>query len=82
MKRKEVRANGVEVEVADESRHATACVDRVLKGEKPAGLPMQGSTKYELVINPKTAKALESTAPARNFCCTAYVRFWHKADIT
>jgi putative tryptophan/tyrosine transport system substrate-binding protein len=42
----------------DVYRRAARYVDRVLKGEKPANLPVQASTKYELVINFKTAKAL------------------------
>jgi putative ABC transport system substrate-binding protein len=48
---------------ADLERRAATYIDRILRGEKPANLPVQAPTKYELVVNLKTAKALGIAVP-------------------
>jgi ABC-type uncharacterized transport system substrate-binding protein len=50
-------------DIIDQYQRAASYVDRILKGEKPADLPVQNPIKYDLVINLKTAKALGLDVP-------------------
>ena len=56
---------GPNPDLVSQFRQAATYVDRILRGEKPADLPVQAPTKYELAINLKTAKALGLTVPER-----------------
>lgn len=51
------------VDIADQGRRAASYIDRILKGEKPADMPVQAPTKFEFVINLRTAKALGLSVP-------------------
>jgi putative ABC transport system substrate-binding protein len=51
------------VDFVDVTRQAAAYVDRILRGDKPSDLPVQAATKFETIVNLKTAKALGLTVP-------------------
>jgi putative ABC transport system substrate-binding protein len=51
------------IDVVDTARRAASYVDRILRGEKPGDLPVQFPTKFEMVLNLKTAKALGLIIP-------------------
>ena len=51
------------IDQVDTFRRAAAYVDRILRGDKPADLPVQAPTRYETAVNLKTAKALGLTVP-------------------
>jgi ABC-type uncharacterized transport system substrate-binding protein len=68
------------VDVVDRYRRAASYVDRILRGEKPGDLPVQFPTKFEMVLNLKTAKALGLAITPIDFCCAPTGWAWRGAD--
>ena len=72
----------------DTVKRSASYIDRILKGEKPGDLPVQAPAKFELVVNLKTAKALDLTVPPGMLMAAdevieggGHVRYWPIADI-
>ena len=67
------------IDVTTQWRQAASYVDRVLRGTNPADLPVEAPTKYETVVNLKTAKTLGFEVPAT--AAPHFRRYWHLAAL-